>query len=104
VFAKIATFRATGPQLGSQRAGALAHSNDNKINAGGAMASHRTRRPILACRWRPFAGGGLECHWDVEIADGTAIAEPDQPWAIRRLFRLFGFGTGSGGLALPALG
>lgn len=95
MFAKIAKLRATSPRHAGRGAAALAHSNDNKINAGPA-ATRRVRRPVLACRWRPISGRGLECRWYVELdADGAATVEPDQCdqcWSIRCLYWLFGIG------------
>jgi hypothetical protein len=40
-------------------------------------------------------GGGLECNWNLELADGAATEEPDQRWIIKRwiiicICRLFG--------------
>jgi hypothetical protein len=103
MIAKIATFRVKGPRPVVRSAGALTHSNDNKINARTGACLHRTRRPVLACHWRPIHGGGLECHWEIELSGGVASTEPDQRWMNSRLCRLF-IGTGGGRLALPALG
>jgi hypothetical protein len=58
----------------------LAHSNDNTMTARAAGEQRQTRRPKLACRWRPAIGGGLECYWDIEPDDGAATEEPDQRW------------------------
>jgi hypothetical protein len=56
---------------------ALAYSNDNKKAVRTSVARPQRGRPVLFCRWRPATGGGLECHWDVEPANGAASAEPD---------------------------
>jgi hypothetical protein len=59
----------------ARSAAAPAHSNDNTKAVNAAVAGHRRGRPVLACHWRPAAGGGLECHWDAE--PGAASLEPD---------------------------
>ena len=62
-------------------------------------------RPVLACRWRPIiSGGGLECRWKVEFAEGIATEEPDAHWLIRRIYRLFGIETVGARVAVPAMG
>jgi len=77
MFHNIATLRT----MGAPRAKVpvtLKHANDNRIT--------QIRRPILACRWRPNAGGKLECHWEIEIAGGGAPAEePDGRRMTRRV-------------------
>jgi hypothetical protein len=103
MFAKIAKFRAVSPRPAARSAVALAHSNDNKINTRGAAAACRGPRQVLVCRWRP-TGGGLECQWNVEFADGIATEEPDRRWLIRRICRLLGIETAGGRLAMPAMG
>lgn len=103
MFAKIAAFRVMTPQR-AHSAVAPAHCNDNKINTRGSAAVRRPRRPVLACRWRPTAGGGLECYWDIEVSDGSATAEPDRRWSISRICRLAGVALMGHRLPLPALG
>jgi hypothetical protein len=97
MFARIATFGTMSP---ARDAVAFSHSNDNKINARSVVALRRSGRAMLACHWRLNSAGRLECHWDFEIADRAATEEPDQPWTIGRLYRLFGMRTGGGRLAL----
>ena len=82
MFQKNATFRvdarrASGPV-------AVTHANDNRINAGGPVASFRNR-PILVCHWRPTEAGKLECYWEIETAAGAAAEEPDGRRIIRRV-------------------
>jgi len=103
MFAKIQQFRAMGPRRAVAGAVVSAHSNDNRIAARGVAAPRRSR-PVLACRWRLGAGGRLECHWNIEITDGSAIADPDQRWMIARLWRLFGLGAPSARHAVLAMG
>jgi hypothetical protein len=95
MFAKIQQFRAVAPRRAVAGAVTPTRSNDNRITGRGAAAP-RPSRPVLACHWRPGAGGRLECHWGVEIADGSATADADQRWIIVRLSRLFGIGTAGG--------
>jgi hypothetical protein len=76
MFQKIALFRDTGARRAS-RPVAITHANDNRINARGAVAPFRTRRPNLACHWRPTEAGKLECYWEVETTVGGAAEEPD---------------------------
>jgi hypothetical protein len=71
MFQKITTFQVMGARRASGPV-ALTHSNDNRINARGAVAPFRTLRPIVACHWRPAAGGRLECYWEIETAGGSA--------------------------------
>jgi hypothetical protein len=79
MFANIVKFRAASVAQIAPRPVALAHSNDNtKAVRAAAVALHRRERPILACHWRSTTGGGLECHWEVERANGAATEEPDQ--------------------------
>jgi hypothetical protein len=101
MFAKIAKFRAISPHRA--RPSRLAHANDNRTDLGAVRARHHTRRPRLTCHWRPFAGGGLECHWSVENADGAAPEQPDRHWMIAGL-SLFGIETASGWRAASAAG
>jgi hypothetical protein len=89
MFANIAKFQAMTRRRAVPSPFAPAHANDNRIDAGGA-AARRTRRPVLACRWRPIIGGGLECRWVIAFADGTAIEEPDGRRLIRRISQLLG--------------
>jgi hypothetical protein len=81
MFQKIATFWDTGARCASRPA-ALAHANDNRINARGAVASGR---PILTCHWRSAAGGKLECYWEIETVAAGAAEEPDGRWTISRV-------------------
>jgi hypothetical protein len=55
---------------------ALAHSNDNTKSIHATAPRHRGGRPVLACHWRPTAGGGLECWWAVEPANGATTEDP----------------------------
>jgi hypothetical protein len=85
MFQKNATFRvdarrASGPV-------AVTHANDNRINAGGPVASFRNR-PILVCHWRPTEGGKLECYWEIESAGRSAAEEPDGRQTIRPALRV----------------
>jgi hypothetical protein len=53
-----------------------AYANDNtKIVPAAGL---RQRGRPLACRWRPKNGGGFECYWILEPADGSVTEEPDQ--------------------------
>jgi len=81
MFKRIAIFRDTGARRASGRA-ALAHANDNRASARGAVAFGQ---PILTCRWRAGAGGKLECYWKIETAGAGAAEEPDGRWAIRHV-------------------
>jgi len=103
MFAKIQQFRAMGPRRAVAGAVVSAHSNDNRIAARGVAAPRRSR-PVLACRWRLGAGGRLECHWNIEITDGSAIADPDQRGMIAHLWRLLGLGAATARHAVPAMG
>jgi hypothetical protein len=82
MFAKTAKYNAKYQVVSVRQAApgpvALAHSNDNTVIARTAGAPRRTRRTNLVCRWHPTIGGGLECHWDIEAADGPATEGPDQ--------------------------
>jgi hypothetical protein len=105
MFAKIAKFWTMSPWPVARSAVALAHSNDNKVSTRGAAAACRAQRPVLACRWRPIiSGGGLECRWNVEFAEGIATEEPDARWLVRRIYRLFGIETAGARVAVPAIG
>jgi hypothetical protein len=84
MFQKIVPFRVMGARRASGLL-AIPPANDNRINAGGAIAPFRSGRPILACHWRPTTGGGLECYWRIETAGGGAAEEPDGRWKIRRV-------------------
>lgn len=103
MFAKIAKFRTMSPRPAARSAVALAHSNDNKVSARGAAAACRGPRSVLVCRWRP-TGGGLECQWNVEFADGIATEEPDQRWMTTWICWLLGIETAGAQVALPAMG
>jgi hypothetical protein len=88
MFANTAKYQVVSVRQAAPAAVALAHSNDNTVIVRAAGAPPRTRRANLACRWRATIGGGLECHWDIESADGLATEEPDQRWiAINGRFR-----------------
>jgi hypothetical protein len=78
MFANIAKFRIAGAVRAAPRPVAPAHANDNVKVVHAAVGLHRRGRPILACRWRPTTGGGLECYWEVERPKGAAAEEPDQ--------------------------
>jgi hypothetical protein len=78
MFANIAKFRAASVARAASGPVAFAHANDNAKIVHGAVGLHRRGRPTLACHWRPMIGGGLECYWDVETAEGTGTDEPDQ--------------------------
>jgi hypothetical protein len=78
MFAKIAKFRVASARQAAPRSATLAHSNDNTMIARAAGGPPRTRRPNLACHWRPMIGGGFECCWDIELVNGAATEEPDQ--------------------------
>ena len=66
---------ARGMQV-APRTVALAHSNDNTKSVHAAVVHHRRGKRVLACHWRPAAGGSLECWWVVEFADGTTAEDP----------------------------
>ena len=104
MFAKIAKFRTMSPWPAARSAVALAHSNDNKVSTRGATAACQGPRPVLVCRWRPTGGGGLECQWNVEFADGIATEEPDQRWMTTWICWLLGIVTAGAQVALPAMG
>jgi hypothetical protein len=105
MFAKIAKFRMMSMRPAARSALALAHSIDNKVGTRGADAACRAQRPVLACRWRPIiSGGGLECRWNVEFAEGIATEEPDARWLVRRIYRLFGIETAGARVAVPTMG
>jgi hypothetical protein len=78
MIAKIVKFKVASGVQDAPGSFALAHSNDNTKVVRAAVALHRRRRRILACHWRPVIGGGLECYWNVEPANGAATQEPDQ--------------------------
>ena len=82
MFAKTAKYNAKYQVVSARQAApgsvALAHSNDNTVIARAAGAPRRTRRANLVCRWHPMIGGGLECRWDIEAADGAATEGPDR--------------------------
>jgi hypothetical protein len=101
MFAKIAKFRLASELQAAPSSVTLAHSNDNTMIARAARGPRRTRRPSLACHWRPMIGGGFECYWDIELADGAATEEPDQRLCISGLF---GFPLAAGRLAVPVAG
>jgi hypothetical protein len=103
MFAKTQKFRSTSLQTGRPPA-TLTPSNDNRIDTRGAAHPRRTRRPILVCRWQPIGDGRLECHWNIEPADGKVIEEPDSRWLLGRNGRSFGIEAASGRLALLATG
>jgi hypothetical protein len=65
-------------------------SNDNTFGGPCAARPRRTRRPKLVCRWRPLPGGGLECRWNPEQAEGAATEEPDPRWITGCISRLIG--------------
>jgi hypothetical protein len=78
MFSSIKKFRtATARRLAGMSV-KLPYSNDNLKVAGDVVRPRQSRRPSLACYWRPAAGGGLACHWDVELLGDTAAGEPDQ--------------------------
>jgi len=103
MFAKTQEFPGTSLQTGRLPA-TLTPSNDNRIDARGAAPPRGVRRPVLVCRWRRIGGGRLECHWNVEPADGKAIEEPDSRWLLERIRWLFGIEGASGRLAVAAMG
>lgn len=82
MFAKTAKYTAKYQVVSARQAasgsGALAYSNDNAVIARAAGAPPRTRWANLVCHWHPMIGGGLECQWDIEAADGAATEGPDQ--------------------------
>jgi hypothetical protein len=48
-------------------------------------------RPLLTCHWgTTAAGGGLECHWQIEPADETAAETPGQRCTTRHMQALLG--------------
>jgi hypothetical protein len=105
MLAKIAKFRTMSLRAAARSAVALAHSNDNKVSTRGAAAACRARRPVLACRWRPIiSGGGLECRWHVEFAEGIATEEPDGRWMTTWICWLLGIVTAGARVAVPAMG
>jgi hypothetical protein len=89
MFANIAKFRAASVAKAAPGLIAPAHSNDNMKVVHAAVGLHRRGRSVLACHWRPTTSGGLECHWEVERANGAATEEPDQRWIA--VYGLFGF-------------
>lgn len=78
MFAKIINFQVASGVQDAPISFALVHSNDNTKLVRAAVALHRRRRLVLACHWRPMIGGGLECYWDVEPANGAPTEESDQ--------------------------
>jgi hypothetical protein len=78
MFAKIAKLPVTSVLQAAPLSALLAHSNDNTKIVDAAVGLHRRGRAVLACHWRPIIDGGLECFWDVELAEGAATEEPDQ--------------------------
>jgi len=83
---------------------ALRHSNNDRTDAKGAVASRPTRRPVLACRWRTTVSGRLECYWSVAFDEGAAIEEPDGRWLIGLICRLLGIGMAGVRPRMPAMG
>jgi hypothetical protein len=104
MFAKIAKFRAVSSWRPAPSPVTPTYSNDNRTDTRGRRGSVPDRHPILVCRWRPIIGGGLECHWNIESADGSATEEPDGPWLMGRICRLLGIEPTDGRLATPATG
>jgi hypothetical protein len=78
MFAKTAKYRLISPRQAARDRVAFAHSNDNTAIARAAGAPHGIRRATLVCRWQRAIAGGLECHWDIEAANGTATEDADQ--------------------------
>jgi hypothetical protein len=108
MFAKTAKYQVVRARQAAPGPVAFAHANDNTIIARAAGRPRRTRRPNLVCRWRPMIGGGLQCHWDIESADGAATEGPDQRWmsgsAGVSLASSFNATRAGGTLALPGMG
>ncbi len=83
MFAKIARIQIASLRRRAPGSVVLAHSNDNTTIAHAGVGPHGSGRPTLVCHWRPMIGGGLECHWDAELAMDEAIEateEADQCW------------------------
>jgi hypothetical protein len=69
---------------------AHAHFNDNRPERRLAAALKHAR-PQLTCHWgAAAAGGGLECHWQIEPVDETAAETPGPRCTTRRLHGLLG--------------
>jgi hypothetical protein len=78
MFSNLAKFRAASAVRAAPRLVVPAHSNDNTKIVHAAVGPHRRGRPILACHWRPTAGGRLECRWQAERAQEASAKEADQ--------------------------
>jgi hypothetical protein len=76
MFATLAQFRLFGVRPEKQSQGNPGFRSDGGIDRYRAKYSHRTHRPILACRWRQVPStGALECAW--RSIDAMADAEPE---------------------------
>ncbi len=53
-------------------------SSDSTNDCCDARKSGRAPRSKLSCGWRQATDGRLECHWEIEHADGAAVEEPYQ--------------------------
>lgn len=76
MFAKITEFRLLGGRVRRLRTLAT-HDADRRADCRLIASAHRTRRPILTCRWHVVPSTGkLECGW---LSVGvSAIDEPGQ--------------------------
>jgi hypothetical protein len=101
MFAKTAKFLVASARQAASDPVELAYSNDNTIIARSAGGPRPSRRPKLACRWRPMIGGGLQCYWEIEAADAAATERPDQRWISVHGHPLPRVSTGSAGVSPP---
>ena len=78
------------------------HCNDNRPNRHLAAVSQQARPHRLTCHWRAAAaGGGLECHWQIEPADETPAEAPGPSCTTGSVQGLLGFAV-RGGPAIRA--
>jgi hypothetical protein len=75
MFARIVKIRVVSARQAAPGSATRAHSNDNWAISRAVGAPHRTRRPKLACHWRPMIGGRFECYWTIELAGSAATEE-----------------------------
>ncbi len=76
MFAKLATFKAFNLAAGRRSAPAATPGNDNQPVHRFTALSRPLHRPVLLCRWRTAATGGLECDWHMEAAAASKVEEP----------------------------
>jgi hypothetical protein len=72
MFTKLAKFRLFEPRRIAPGPGMAPHSNDNLLGFRRPAGRRLRPNPVPACHWY-LIDGRLECRWQVDVPDETAI-------------------------------